>query len=137
MERKKRTKFLGIIFLILWIGSCSIGAINLLIESDNHDRGLSCLIASAKTSKLSSSMIGIGIISFFPFVFFVSLYSEQKKHGKFLFKRQAPEKDDRKKEEGQNSDRNVHRECIRNLASLIKFLIYYYLGCGRQTNLMP
>jgi len=98
MKSKKRTKFLGIIFLILWIGPCSIGTINLLIESDNHDKGLSRLIASAETSKLSSSMIGIGIISFFPFVFFASLYSEQKKHGKFLFKHQSPEKDDRKEE---------------------------------------
>ncbi len=87
-----------ILFLILWIGPCSIGAINLLIESDNYNRGLSFLIASAQTSKLSSSMIGIGIISFFPFVFFASLYSEQKKRGKFLFKRQAPEKGDRKEE---------------------------------------
>ena len=98
MKSKKRTKFLVISFLILWIGPCSIGAINLLIESDNYNRGLSCLIASAETSKLTSSMIGIGIISFFPFVFFASLYSEQKKRGKFLFKRQAPEKGDRKEE---------------------------------------
>jgi len=98
MERKKRTKFLGIIFLILWIGPCSIGAINLLIESDNHDKGLSRLIASAETSKLSSSMIGIGIISFFPFVFFASLYYEQKKRGKFLFKSQSHKKDNQKEE---------------------------------------
>jgi len=85
-----------ILFLILWIGPISIGAINLLIESGNYDKGLSCLIPSAETYKLTSPMIGIGIISFFPFVFFASLYSEQKKHGQFLFKRQAPEKDDRK-----------------------------------------
>jgi len=65
-----------ILFLILWIGSCSVGAINLLIESDNYDRGLSCLIASAATSKLTGSMIG----------------------RKFLSKQQAPEKDDRKEE---------------------------------------
>jgi hypothetical protein len=98
MKRKKRTKFMVILFFILWIGSISIGAINLLIKSDDHDRSLSCLIASAETSKLTSSMIGIGIISFFPFVFFASLYSEQKKHGEFLIKCQEPEKDDRKKE---------------------------------------
>ena len=87
-----------ILFLILWIGPISIGAINLLIESGNYDKGLSCLISSAETYKLTSPMIGIGIISFFPFVFFASLYSEQKKHGKFLSKQQAPEKDDRKEE---------------------------------------
>jgi len=87
-----------ILFLILWLGPFSICAINLLIESDNYNRGLSYLIASAETSKLTSSMIGIGIISFFPFVFFASLYSEQKKRGKFLFKRQVPEKGDRKEE---------------------------------------
>jgi hypothetical protein len=96
MKSKKRTKFMVILFLILWIGPCSVGAINLLIESDKYDRGLNCLIASAETSKLTSPMLGIGVISFFPFVFFVSLYSEQKKHGKFLSKRQTPEKDDRK-----------------------------------------
>jgi hypothetical protein len=96
MKSKKITKFMVILFLILWIGPCSVGAINLLIESDNYDRGLSCLIASAATSKLTGSMIGIGIISFFPFVFFASLYSEQKKYGKFLSKRPTPEKDDRK-----------------------------------------
>ncbi len=98
MKSKKRTKFMVILFLILWLGPFSICAINLLIESDNYNRGLSCLIASAETSKLTSSMIGIGIISFFPFVFFASLYSEQKKRGKFLFKRQVPEKGDRKEE---------------------------------------
>jgi hypothetical protein len=98
MERKKRTKFVVIIFLILWIGPCSIGAINLLIESDNHDRGLSYLICSAETSKLTDRLIGIGIISFFPFVFFASLYYEQKKRGKFLFKRQSRKKDNRKEE---------------------------------------
>jgi hypothetical protein len=96
MKNKENTKFMAILFLILWIGPISIGAINLLIESDNNDKGLSGLIASASTSKLTGSMIGIGIISFFPFVFFASLYSEQKKHGKFLFKRPTPEKDDRK-----------------------------------------
>lgn len=85
-----------ILFLILWIGPCSVGAINLLIESDKYDTGLKSLIGSVETSKLTSPMIGIGIISFFPFVFFASLYSEQKKYGKFLFKRRTPEKDDRK-----------------------------------------
>jgi hypothetical protein len=96
MKSKKRTKFMVILFLILWIGPISVGAINLLIESGNYDRGLSCLIASVEISKLTGSMIGIGIISFFPFVFFASLYSEQKKYGKFLSKRPTPEKDDRK-----------------------------------------
>jgi hypothetical protein len=96
MKSKKRIKFMVILFLILWIGPISVGAINLLIESGNYDRGLSCLIASVEISKLTGSMIGIGIISFFPFVFFASLYSEQKKYGKFLSKRPTPEKDDRK-----------------------------------------
>jgi hypothetical protein len=97
MKSKKRTKFMVILFLMLWIGPCSVGAINLLIESDNYNRGLNGLIASAETSKLTNPMIGLGIISFFSFVFFASLYSEQKKHGKFLSKRPTPEKDDRKK----------------------------------------
>jgi hypothetical protein len=98
MKSKKRTKFMVILFLILWIGPCSVSAINLLIESDHYDRGLNGLIGSVETFKLTSPMMGIGIISFFPFVFFASLYSEQKKHGKFLFKRRTPEKDDRKEE---------------------------------------
>ena len=98
MKSKKRTKFLGIIFLILWIGPCSIGTINLLIESDNYDRGLSYLIGSAETSKLTNRLIGIGIIAFFPFIFFASLYYEQKKRGEFLFKRQSRKKDNQKEE---------------------------------------
>ena len=98
MKSKKRTKFLGIIFLILWIGPCSIGAINLLIESDNYDKGLSYLICNAETSKLTDRLIGIGIISFFPFIFFASLYYEQKKRGKFLFKSQSHKKDNQKEE---------------------------------------
>ena len=98
MKSKENTKFMAILFLILWIGPISIGAINLLIESDNNDTGLSGLIVSASTSKLTGSMIGIGIISFFPFVFFASLYSEQKKHARFLFKHPAPEKEELKQE---------------------------------------
>jgi hypothetical protein len=96
MKNEKRTKFMVILFLISWIGPCSVSAINLLIESDKYDRGLNGLIGSVETFKLTSPMIGICIISFFLFVFFASLYSEQKKHGQFLFKRQTTEKDDRK-----------------------------------------
>ena len=98
MGTYKRTKFMAILFLALCIGPISIGTINLLTESENYDKGISCLIARAETSKLTSPMIGIGIISFFPFVFFASLYSEQKKHGKFLFKHQTPEHDKQKKD---------------------------------------
>lgn len=87
-----------ILFLILWIGPCSVGAINSLIESDKYDRGLNGLIARAETSKSTNLVTGIAIISFFPFVFFASLYSEQKKHGKFRFKCQSPQKADRKEE---------------------------------------
>jgi hypothetical protein len=104
MKSKKRTKFMVILFLILWIGPCSVSAINLLIESDHYDRGLNGLIGSVETFKLTSPMMGIGIISFFPFVFFASLYSEQKKHGKFLFKRRTPKKMTEKK-----------RRCVKNI----------------------
>jgi hypothetical protein len=98
MESKKRTKLMGIIFLILWIGPCSIGTVNLLIESENYDKVLNYRIGGAENSKLTNTLIKIGIISFFPFIFFLSLHSERKKSGQSLFKRQTRKKGERKEE---------------------------------------
>ena len=98
MESKKKTKLMGIIFLILWIGPCSIGTVNLLIESENYDKVLNYRIGGAENSKLTNTLIKIGIISFFPFIFFLSLHSERKKSGQSLFKRQTRKKGERKEE---------------------------------------
>ncbi len=89
---------MGIIFFILWIGPCSIGTVNLLIESENYDKVLNYRIGGAENSKLTNTLIKIGIISFFPFIFFLSLHSERKKRGQSLFKRQTRKKGERKEE---------------------------------------
>jgi hypothetical protein len=98
MKSGKKTKCMVILFLILWIGPLSVGAISLLMESKSYEKTLGSLIAGVQTFRLTSPMITIGLVSFFPFVFFASLYAEQKKHKKFLEKCPPPKKDDRKQE---------------------------------------
>ena len=104
MESKKRTKLMSTIFLILWIGPCSIGTVNLLIESENYDKVLKYRIGGAENSKLTNTLIKIGVISFFPFIFFLSLHSERKKRGQSLFKRQTRKKGERKEESLRKKD---------------------------------